>query len=116
VALDQPAAGLNAATLRYRAATLPQLDLDVLTSLIDDRIWGSYDRDAFLARIGCPALLLQADPDAGGVITDALADHAASLLADGTLVRWPGAGHNIHGQLPLAFVQVVTDFLESTRV
>ncbi len=114
-ALARTQPGANAAALRASATALPQLDPDVLTSFIDGRVWDGYDHDALLARIGCPALLLQADPAAGGFISDALADHAASLLADCALVRWPGVGHNIHLPQTSAFVRVVTDFLESLR-
>ena len=113
MARTQP--GTSAADLRASATSLPQLDPDVLTSFIDGRFWDGYDRDALLARIGCPALLLQADPAEGGHLSDALADRAVSLLADCALVRWPGVGHNIHFLQPQAFVQEVTYFLESLR-
>ena len=107
--------GTSAANLRSSATALPQLDPDVLTSFIDGRVGDGYDYDALLARIGCPTLLLQADPAAGGFMSDPLADHAAALLADCALVRWPGVGHDIHGAQPLAFVQVAMNFLESLR-
>lgn len=113
MARTQP--GTNAADLRSSATSLPQLDPDVLTSIIDGRVWDGYDHDAFLARIGCPALLLQADPAAGGHLSDAMADHAAALLADCALVRLSGVGHGPHNAQPLVFVQLVTDFLESLR-
>ena len=114
-ALARTQSGASAADLRASATALPQLDPDVLTSFIDGRVWDGYDRDALLARVGCPALLLQADPAAGGHLSDALADRAVSLLADCALVRWPGVGHNIHFLQPQAFVQVATSFLESLR-
>ena len=114
-ALARTQPGTSAAALRASATSLPQLDPDMLTSFIDGRVWEGYDRDALLARVECPALLLQADPAAGGIMSDTLADHAASLLADCALVRWPGVGHNIHALQPLAFVQAATSFLESLQ-
>ncbi len=113
MARTQP--GTNAAALRANATAYLQLDPDVLTSFIDGRVWDGYDHDALLARIGCPALLLQADPAAGGIIPDAMAEHAAALLADGALVRLPGVGHHSKFIPPEVFVPVVTDFLESLR-
>ncbi len=114
-ALARTQPGTNAAALRASATAYLQLDPDVFTGFIDGRVWDGYDHDALLARIGCPAMLLQADPTAGGIIPDTMADHAAALLADCALVRLPGVGHHSKFIPPLVFVPVVTDFLESLR-
>lgn len=99
-------------SLRAHAARLARLDPDVLTMIVDDRATGHYDQDACLRAIAAPTLLLQADPAAGGALGDADAARAAELLPRGTLVRLPGVGHGIHGEVPDRFARLVHDFLE----
>jgi len=99
-------------SLRAHAARLARLDPDVLTMIVDDRATGTYDQDACLRAIAAPTLLLQADPAAGGALGDADAAHAVELLPQGTLVRLPGVGHGIHGEVPDRFARLVHDFLE----
>jgi len=98
------------ATLRARATLISRLDPDVLTMIIADRAKAAYNQDACLRAIAAPTLLLQADPAAGGALADA--DRAIGLLPHGTLVRLPGVGHGIHGEVPDRFAHLVHDFLE----
>lgn len=98
--------------LRAHASRLARLDPDVLTMIVTDRATGAYDQDACLRAIAAPTLLLQADPAAGGALGDADAERAVGLLPQGTLVRLPGVGHGIHGDVPDRFARLVHDFLE----
>jgi pimeloyl-ACP methyl ester carboxylesterase len=104
---------MDAAALRLRAKSLSQLDPDVYTPPIEGRLFESHDTDALLKRISAPVLLLQGDPALGAAMEDHEAEHAASLLSQGTFVRMPGVGHGIHLEQPEAFRRVVMDFLES---
>ena len=79
------------------ASNLYHNDPDMLTALLDDHeaTTAGYDMDQLLPAIGCPVLLLQADPDAGGIMTDAEVAHALPLLAKPTHVRLDGIGHGL---------------------
>ena len=98
--------------LRAHASRLARLDPEVLDMIVNSRATGAYDQDACLRAITAPTLLLQADPAAGGALGDADADRAAALLPHGTLVRLPGVGHGIHGDVPDRFARLLHDFLE----
>jgi pimeloyl-ACP methyl ester carboxylesterase len=102
----------DAVALHAHASRLARLDPDVLDLIVNDRAIGTYDQDACLRAIASPTLLLQADPAAGGALGDADAERAAELLPQGTLVRLPGIGHGIHGDIPARFTRLVHDFLE----
>jgi pimeloyl-ACP methyl ester carboxylesterase len=106
----------DALAARMRARSLSQIDPDVLTFIIENRAIDGYDLEDRLRRIACPTLLLQGNPALGGALSAAEAAWAASLLADGVLVSFPEAGHQIHsgpGLESVRFVSVVTGFLET---
>lgn len=101
---------------RMRAASLSQIDPDVLTLIIENRAIDGYDLEDRLRRVACPTMLLQGNPDLGRALSAAEAAWAASLLADGLLLSVPEAGHQIHdgpGGASELFRQVVTGFLET---
>jgi pimeloyl-ACP methyl ester carboxylesterase len=58
-------------------------------------LMGDFDGDAVLGEIGIPVLLLQADPDCGGVMPDGYTEHALQLLRNGLGVRLDGVGHDL---------------------
>jgi pimeloyl-ACP methyl ester carboxylesterase len=66
-----------------------------------------------LARIVCPALLITADPEAGAIVTPAVAQEAAALLKQGQVVHIPGSGHNIHREQYEQTMLAVTAFLQA---
>jgi hypothetical protein len=57
--------------------------------------------------------LVQGNPTLGAALDDRTAAVAGSLLADCVHVYWQDIGHDIHGERPTAFLQLVSDFLES---
>lgn len=69
-----------------------------------------FDVGPNLLAVETPTLLLQADPDLGAALTDRGASWALSRLAQGTVVRVPGAGHAIHALKPVEFARLVIDF------
>jgi pimeloyl-ACP methyl ester carboxylesterase len=105
--------GENAAALRFRAKSVSQLDPDVMTFAIEGRSRAGYDLDALMRSIKCPVLLLQGNPSLGGVMGDAEAQHALSLIQDCALVRIDDCGHEIHVDRPVETLRAVTHFLQS---
>jgi pimeloyl-ACP methyl ester carboxylesterase len=105
--------GANAANARGSAAGILLVDPDTIARYLDDSILDGFDLEERLARVVCPVLLVQADPAAGGHLTDERADGAAAALADCALVRLTGVGHGVHAQQPLPFAQMVNQFLDS---
>jgi pimeloyl-ACP methyl ester carboxylesterase len=101
----------DAVSIRRRAASLSNLDPDVLTTYVEDRCYTGFDLAERLRRVTCPALLLQGNPALGGALSDSEARWAASLMADCVHVSLPEAGHGIRGALPDRYRSLVTGFL-----
>lgn len=66
-----------------------------------------------LRRVTCPTLLLQADPNSGGALTDSGADRAMSQLPSASHQKFAHTGHSIHLERTDAFVQAVRDVLQT---
>ena len=98
------------ASLRWSAECLAQLDPGVLTPLIEGRWLDGYDVTDVLSRIRSPLLLLQADPTAGGVMTDADSDEVVHASPSCRRVRFPGKGHQLHRDCPDAVLCALRDF------
>jgi pimeloyl-ACP methyl ester carboxylesterase len=113
--IEQRLAGLNmqgtGAAARYKAETLHQLDPDVLQFAIEDRIFPGYDNAATLQRVAPPALLMQADPDFGGIISDEAIAAMQPLPANIRHRKFGGSGHKIHGDQPEKVLEAVLAFL-----
>ena len=97
------------------AQNLYQLDPDMLTILIDepDRAAAGYDMTVVLPAIRCPVLLLQTDPKAGGVMTDAEVEQGLPLLSQSRHVLLEGVSHVFHNEQKEPVLQAITDFLTS---
>jgi N-formylmaleamate deformylase len=61
--------------------------------------------------IDCPTLLVQGDPDEGGIVTDEVAQRVVELNSHVSAVRIAGAGHNIHREQFERFVDVTRNFI-----
>jgi pimeloyl-ACP methyl ester carboxylesterase len=62
------------------------------------------------ARISAPVLVLQADPDRGGILGDAAARAFVDRLVDGKLVKIEGATHALHASHPAEVARAILDF------
>jgi pimeloyl-ACP methyl ester carboxylesterase len=101
------------ASLAWSAQCLSQLDPEVLTPVIEGRWLDGYEFPDALSRVRCPTLLLQADPSAGGALTDADAESLKSIVSNCQKVRFPGCGHNLHRDHPEAVLRAFADFAVS---
>ena len=101
------------ASLAWSAQCLSQLDPEVLTPVIEGRWLDGYDFPDALSRVRCPTLLLQADPSAGGALTDADAESLKSIISTCQQVRFPGCGHSLHRDHPESVLRAVADFAAS---
>jgi pimeloyl-ACP methyl ester carboxylesterase len=101
------------ASLAWSAECLSQLDPEVLTPVIEGRWLDGYDFPSLLAGLRCPILLLQADPSAGGALTDADAESLKSIISTCQQIRFPSCGHNLHRDRPESVLRAFADFAAS---
>lgn len=103
----------DAVSLRFHAASLAKLDVEVLDSIVEAAWLDGYDRQSIFSRLDCPTLLLQADSAVGGMLSDADAAAIEAQAADCTRVQFPGVGHAIRWSAFDRLLPQVMGFLES---
>jgi pimeloyl-ACP methyl ester carboxylesterase len=116
----QPASvvfGDDSPWFEYQAMNLHRLDPDALAAVLarPDSMLEGYEPEELLPRIECPVLLVQADPAAGGALSDAAVQMALRLLRHSVHVKLEGMDHTLHS-LPAQTPRVaaaVTPFLDS---
>lgn len=106
--------GEDAPVFMWLATNLYLQDPDVLGVLIDDfeSAAAGYEMETLLPAIGCPVLLLQADPAHGGLMTDAEMARALTLLARPTHARLAGVSHILQGEREDLVLEAMLPFLE----
>jgi pimeloyl-ACP methyl ester carboxylesterase len=102
------------ASLEWIAECLAQVDPEVFTPLVAGRWLDGFEARDLWPRVGCPVLLLQGDPAAGGAFTDADALSASRALRTCRHVRFAGTGHQIHRTRPAEVLAAVRDFVHSS--
>ena len=105
----------DSVSLRYMASCLTQVDPDVLLPIVAGRWLQGYDWHSAAQRLQCPSLLLQADWEAGGMLTDDDAQAFAQQAGGSHVIRLPQVGHQMHWQATESLLRTVLAFLESTR-
>ena len=105
--------GEDSGNYTWVATNLYYNDPDMLTAVLDGTMTVGYEIEKVLPAIRCPVLLLQADPDAGGMMTDAEVERALSLLAHPRHVRLERTGHFIFAPDPEPALRAVIGFLGS---
>ena len=103
----------DAAALRFGAECLVKMDTAVLDVLLAGRWLEGLDWFGELPRIVCPTLLLRADTDCGGMLSEAEAARIAQLIRHCRRVDRPGLGHGLHSANPQGTLALVRDFLAS---
>lgn len=103
----------DASAIRFSAASLRDLDPEVLTPIVSGKWLDGFVTDDLLVKVRCPVLLLQADSSRGGMLTDHDAERLPQVLPDCTLVRFKNAPHLIHWAQSNEVYNCVAGFLES---
>lgn len=103
----------DASALRFTAKCLQQLDPAVMTPIAQARWLHGYDVRKIFAHIQCPTLVMQADANMGGMLTDEDAALLEQTVADVTRVKVSGIGHQIHTMAPDVALRIVLGFLET---
>lgn len=94
--------GEDSPVYAWLATNLYQSDPDLLTAILDrfDTTAAGYEMNTVLPVIKCPVLLLQADPAAGGLMTDGEVEQGLRQLARPSHVRLAGVSHALHHVWP----------------
>jgi pimeloyl-ACP methyl ester carboxylesterase len=69
------------------------------------------DWASILPRVTCPAMLITADPDLGGIVTAESAAALKSLVPQLEIVHVAGAGHNVRRDQFARYLDIVQGFL-----
>ncbi len=93
-------------------------DPDVLTVLIEDypRATAGYEMTQLMPNIHCPILLLQADPHAGGLMTDEEVAQAKTLLPRAQHIKLDGISHILHNEDKVGVLTAVLPFLHKFKI
>jgi pimeloyl-ACP methyl ester carboxylesterase len=103
--------GEDSGNYTWVATNLYYTDGDFYAALLDGSVQGGYEMEKVLPAIRCPVLLLQADPGAGGVMSDDDVARATALLAQPHHVRLANTDHHLfHRKEPA--LQALDAFLE----
>lgn len=100
-------------TLRFSARSLQQLDPRVLEPIVRGQWLEGYHAEAILANIVCPTLLLQADPQCGGMLIDEDIPKLRDLVRDLCHVRITGCPHLMHVAQSQTLLNHIWSFLDS---
>ena len=98
--------------LRHKAQTLEQLDPNVIEIHLEAKLWSGDNWRTSLAQVRCPAFLIQADTECGGVVDEDLTQIPELQGSNWSWKRIEGVGHSIHKEIPEAFASDVRAFLE----
>jgi pimeloyl-ACP methyl ester carboxylesterase len=100
----------DAAWFRFAAKSLLSLDPAVLDPIARSGWLEDYNWREIMTRIACPALLLEAELSAGGMLTPDAAAEAARLIPDCTRIKFD-CHHLIHWYATRELVNAVLNFL-----
>jgi pimeloyl-ACP methyl ester carboxylesterase len=105
--------GNDEAYLLSWARSVHQADPETYEMTLDGSALEGWEGEAVLRGISCPTLLLQGNPELGGLMSDADVALAKRLLPHHAHVRFRNVGHALFIQQPEPVLRAVTNFLES---
>jgi pimeloyl-ACP methyl ester carboxylesterase len=100
---------------QWLAPNLYHHDPDMLGALIErfEATATGYEMERVLPAIECPVLLMQADPSAGGLMTDDEVGQALPVLARPHHVKLEGISHILHMERKELVVRALERFFEA---
>jgi pimeloyl-ACP methyl ester carboxylesterase len=101
------------AALRFSAECLVRMDPTVIDVLLAERWLEGLDWFGELPRIACPTLLLRADVDCGGMLSESEAARIEQFIPQCRRIDRPGLGHNLHTADPQGTLAFISDFFAS---
>jgi pimeloyl-ACP methyl ester carboxylesterase len=112
----QEVIGPDSPVFGWLAVNMVQNDPDMLSALLDrfEATAAGYDMPTVLPAIQCPVLLMQADPAAGGLMTDSEVNQALSLLTRGSHVKLAGLSHVFHNERKEPVVEALRAFQQAS--
>lgn len=105
--------GNDEAYLLSWARCVAQVDPDTYDMAVDGSALEGWNGETALRGITCPTLLLQANRELGGLMSDADVALATRLLPHHTHVKFRALGHALFIQQPEPVLRAVTNFMES---
>jgi pimeloyl-ACP methyl ester carboxylesterase len=105
--------GNDEAYLLSWARCVQHADPETYEMTLDGSSLEGWDGEALLRGISCPTLLLQANSELGGLMSDADVALASRLLPHHTHVKFRNLGHALFIQQPEPVLRAVMNFLES---
>jgi pimeloyl-ACP methyl ester carboxylesterase len=96
----------------WMAENLYHNDPTMLTAVIEfDAMHAAFDAERLFPQITCPVLILQADPQAGGALSDAEVARALALLPQAKHVQLTGVSHVLHNEQKAPVLAAMRSFL-----
>jgi pimeloyl-ACP methyl ester carboxylesterase len=104
--------GEDSPVFPWLAENLYRQDPDVLGAILDrpDDTGAGYEINLIYPNIHCPMLLLQADPNAGGLMTDEEVRQVLPLLAKPTHIKLLNLSHILHNERKEPVVEALKQF------
>lgn len=101
-------------SFRFGAECFSQTDPDVLTANLEgfDETYAEYKINTLLPSIKCPVLIIQANPQLGGLQRDEDVKMALTLLPNAQHKKIDNVGHWLHVQDKEAVLNIVIPFLK----
>lgn len=101
----------NKESILWSAECLKNVDPQVFAPLVAGSWLDGYSPDDIARKLKCPTKLLQADPKAGGALSDAEAQGFANQAEYCDLQKFPGKNHQLHGTVPQEIAAAINQFL-----
>jgi pimeloyl-ACP methyl ester carboxylesterase len=102
----------NESDLEEWANCLHLLDPTAIQSTVEGRTLTDFDADRMLGKIRCPVLILQANPELGGLMSDTAVEKVRAQAGQVEVVRFRLLGHALHLQRAQPVIDAISSFLK----